>query len=58
MRDEHLWPGDGTIDWPTTMKALKGLADPPACVLEIHYSLPETPASISEKAQAAFDRLT
>jgi hypothetical protein len=30
---------------------------PPACVLEIHYSLPETPASITEKAQAAFERM-
>jgi hypothetical protein len=39
------------------MQSLKALAGPPACVLEIHYTLPETPASITEKAQAAFDRL-
>jgi hypothetical protein len=39
------------------MQSLKALADPPACVLEIHYTLFETPASITEKAQAAFDRL-
>ena len=58
VRDEHLWPGDGNIDWDATMKAVKALAEPPACVLEIHYLLQETPASISEKAQAAFDRLT
>jgi len=58
LRDEHLWPGDGTIDWPATMQSLKALADPPASVLEIHYALPETHASIVEKAQAAFDRLT
>jgi sugar phosphate isomerase/epimerase len=57
VRDEHLWPGDGNIDWPETMKALKALSAPPACVLEIHYALPETPASITEKAQAAFDRV-
>jgi sugar phosphate isomerase/epimerase len=57
VRDEHLWPGEGTIDWETTMKSLKALAEPPACVLEIHYTLPETHASITEKALAAFDRL-
>jgi sugar phosphate isomerase/epimerase len=60
VRDEHLWPGDGAdgmIDWPGTMKALKSLAEPPAFVLEIHYALPESQASITEKALAAFDRL-
>ena len=57
LRDEHLWPGDGTIDWPVTMQSLKALADPPACVLEIHYALAETHASIAEKAHSAFDRL-
>jgi sugar phosphate isomerase/epimerase len=25
LKDEHLWPGDGTIDWPETVKALKAL---------------------------------
>ena len=58
VKDEHLWPGEGSIDWPQNMKALKALPEPPACVLEIHYNLPETPASITEKAQAAFDKLT
>jgi len=57
FRDEHLWPGDGTIEWPAAMQALKALAEPPACVLEIHYTLVETHASIIEKTQAAFDRL-
>jgi sugar phosphate isomerase/epimerase len=60
VRDEHLWPGDGAggmIDWTATTEALKPLAEPPACVLEIHYTLPETPASITEKAQSAFTRL-
>jgi sugar phosphate isomerase/epimerase len=32
-KDEHLWPGDGTIDWPAAAKALNGLANPPAAVL-------------------------
>jgi sugar phosphate isomerase/epimerase len=57
VRDEHLWPGEGSIDWPGTVRALKALPAPPAWVLEIHYTLAETPASIAEKVQAAFDLL-
>jgi sugar phosphate isomerase/epimerase len=57
VRDEHLWPGDGNIDWPAAVKSLKALATPPASVLEIHYNLPETHITIPPKAQAAFDRL-
>ena len=25
FKDEHLWPGDGTIGWPATAEALKAL---------------------------------
>ena len=57
VKDEHLWPGDGTIDWTAASKALKALPKPPACVLEIHHNLLETPAAITEKAQAAFEQL-
>ena len=35
MRDEHLWPGEGTIDWAGTAKLLKALPKAPAAVLEI-----------------------
>jgi sugar phosphate isomerase/epimerase len=38
-KDEHLWPGDGNIDWPVSVNALKALSKPPAAVLEIHNSL-------------------
>jgi len=58
LTDEHLWPGDGTIDWDAAIPALKALADPPAAVLEISKSFnakPEDlPASIG-KAFARFD---
>jgi sugar phosphate isomerase/epimerase len=57
VRDEHLWPGDGNIDWPAAGKAIQTLAQPPACVLEIHYNLAETHTTIPDKAKAAFDRL-
>jgi sugar phosphate isomerase/epimerase len=55
-KDEHLWPGDGTIDWAATVDALKKLETPPAIVLEISYTLGETPATIPEKTEKAFAR--
>ncbi len=54
LKDEHLWPGDGTIDWPGTVKALKELASPPATVLEISYTLPETHAELPARIEKAF----
>jgi sugar phosphate isomerase/epimerase len=53
-KDEHLWPGDGTIDWPATAKALAKLETPPAIVLEIGYALGDTPATIPGKMEQAF----
>ena len=54
LKDEHLWPGDGTIDWPQTVKALKALAQPPAAVLEISYTLPDAPDHHSAQIEKAF----
>jgi sugar phosphate isomerase/epimerase len=54
LKDEHLWPGDGTIDWPETVKALKALATPPATVLEISYSPAEAQAEMEAKIEKAF----
>jgi sugar phosphate isomerase/epimerase len=34
-RDSHLWPGEGTIDWEQTMKAMRSAANTPALLLEI-----------------------
>ena len=34
-KDEHLWPGEGTIDWPGTMELLRTAPQVPALVLEI-----------------------
>ena len=53
-KDEHLWPGDGTIDWPATTKALQELTPAPALVLEISHSLNDPPASIPERMQKAY----
>jgi sugar phosphate isomerase/epimerase len=57
VKDEHLWPGDGTIDWPATMDALKALPEPPATVLEIGYALDGAPTALAERIQQAFDRI-
>lgn len=35
LRDEHLWPGEGSIDWPRTMELLRAAPQVPALVLEI-----------------------
>jgi len=54
IKDEHLWPGDGNIDWPAAVKALKALSAPPAIVLEISHALSDAPAAIPERARKAF----
>jgi sugar phosphate isomerase/epimerase len=58
FKDEHLWPGEGTIDWQATSAALRELATPLPAVLEISYSLDHDSAAIPGLIQAAFDRLT
>jgi sugar phosphate isomerase/epimerase len=55
-KDEHLWPGDGTIDWAATARSLQALAVPPATVLEISHALGDTPAAIPGKVKQAFER--
>jgi sugar phosphate isomerase/epimerase len=54
LKDQHLWPGEGSIDWPAAATALKGLAAPPAVVLEISQTLSEPQAALPEKIQTAF----
>lgn len=56
VRDEHLWPGEGTIDWPDAAEGLQQLAEPPAAVLEINFNLydPHTAPGKIEEAFARF----
>ena len=56
MKDEHLFPGDGTIDWTATVAALKHLAAPPATVLELSQNVAEPNGEIPAKVQRAFER--
>jgi sugar phosphate isomerase/epimerase len=57
LKDEHLWPGDGTIEWPAAIKALKDLPSEPAAVLEIGYDLQAAPGVIPERIQRSFEML-
>ena len=54
LKDEHLWPGEGTIDWKPALDGLKSLSEPPATVLEIHPRLFDHPDPVSKKIQQAF----
>jgi sugar phosphate isomerase/epimerase len=56
LKDEHLWPGDGSIDWPSTVEALKALPTPPAIVLEIDYTLGSDTATIPARIEQSFSR--
>ncbi|HEY3704995.1 MAG TPA: sugar phosphate isomerase/epimerase family protein [Terracidiphilus sp.] len=58
MKDEHLWPGDGHIDWKDTAQRISGLTVQPAAVLEIGNALGDVPAVVPERIQASFDRLS
>jgi sugar phosphate isomerase/epimerase len=57
LKDEHLFPGDGTIDWPATVAALKALATPPATVLELSSKLPDEPQTLPDRIRQAFELL-
>jgi len=35
IRDSHLWPGEGTIDWERTMQLLRSAPHTPAWLMEI-----------------------
>jgi sugar phosphate isomerase/epimerase len=54
LKDEHLWPGDGGIQWEPAIEALKAQPAPPAVVLEIAKTLDTLPAETTERIQQAF----
>ncbi len=57
LKDEHLFPGDGAIDWPATIASLNALPAPPAVVIELSSKLPDEPAALPERIQKAFELL-
>jgi sugar phosphate isomerase/epimerase len=57
MKDEHLWPGSGTIDWPAVSSALATLPAATPAILEIATDRDEPAESVTRKAEAAFRAL-
>ncbi|HTD95790.1 MAG TPA: sugar phosphate isomerase/epimerase family protein [Edaphobacter sp.] len=56
-KDEHLWPGSGTIDWANVAKHIAALPAKTPGILEIAHDLEETPDTVPTKATQAFDLL-
>ena len=50
LRDEHLWPGDGTVDFAEVARLAGAMAKQPVGVLEIAYDLPQKPDAKLEDA--------
>jgi sugar phosphate isomerase/epimerase len=57
MKDDHLWPGSGTIDWAALGALVRELPANVPGVLEIAHELEETPENVTEKAKVAFGLL-
>lgn len=53
-RDAHLWPGEGTIDWADTMRALSAAPHTPAILMEIEG---EEGMDVSGKMAAGYKKL-
>jgi sugar phosphate isomerase/epimerase len=57
MKDEHLWPGSGSIDWPAVCSALAALPAATPAILEVAGDRDEPSESVASKAEAAFRAL-
>jgi sugar phosphate isomerase/epimerase len=54
MKDEHLWPGDGAMNWNAIGEVLMGLPEATPAVLEIACGRDESPEVVVRKTQAFF----
>jgi sugar phosphate isomerase/epimerase len=54
IRDSHLWPGAGTIDWKEAMELLRSAPHTPPLLLEVEADEKVNPA---EKMKEAFNKL-
>jgi sugar phosphate isomerase/epimerase len=57
MKDEHLWPGDGTIDWSVVTPILATLPDITPFLLEPSCDREEPIESITRRAEKIFRTL-
>jgi sugar phosphate isomerase/epimerase len=53
LRDEHLWPGDGAIDFQEVDALIKPLSTQLSGVLEIAYDLGHDEAEIKRRTERA-----
>jgi len=56
-RDEHLWPGEGEIDWKLVAERVAAMKNQPVGMLEIAHELGEETDKVAQKARAAFGLL-
>jgi len=54
MKDEHLWPGEGTIGWPALTEKLAALPASTPGILEIACDFSQTAEAVTRKAESAF----
>ncbi|GAA3755641.1 sugar phosphate isomerase/epimerase family protein [Terriglobus aquaticus] len=54
QRDEHCWPGDGTVDWGVVREGIAGARPEAKAVLEIGYEPELLVKTVSENAAKAF----
>jgi sugar phosphate isomerase/epimerase len=57
QKDDHLWPGAGSIDWANVARHIAALPTDTPGILEISHELEETPDTVTKKATQAFDLL-
>jgi sugar phosphate isomerase/epimerase len=57
MKDEHLWPGKGSIDWPAVLSALAALPAATPGILEVTGDRDEPSESVARKAEESFRAL-
>jgi sugar phosphate isomerase/epimerase len=58
VKDDHLWPGSGAVDWANVVKHTSALPADVAGILEISYELEDTHETVNGRAIGAFDLLT
>ena len=54
MKDEHLWPGKGTVEWANVWPLLQSLGAENRAVLEIAHDPAATTDDVTRHAQAVF----
>lgn len=57
LKDDHLWPGAGSIDWKSLAKHIATLPANTPGILEISYELDETPDMVKGRATQTFDQM-